>query len=114
MNATPLGAAELDATIAALVEVDLLTAEGRTVFERSRDRQLALAFLWVNIGSLLKQYCRKRDVPLGAEPFSAPIKMRDKIAYGHIAALSAEIIWETCAHDAPALRDLIVDLREAL
>ncbi len=114
MSAAPVGAAELDAAVHALDRVAVLTGEGRAAFAGSRDRQLALTFLWVNIGSLLKQYCRKCDIPVGTEPFSAPVKMRDKIAYGPVAALSADIIWETCTRDTRALRDLLADLREAL
>jgi hypothetical protein len=114
VSAAPVGAAELDAAVDALDQAIALTAEGRAVFDGSRDRQPALTFLWVNIGSLLKQYCRKLDIPLGTEPLSAPIKMRDKIAYGPVAALSTDIIWETCVQDAPTLRGLIADLREAL
>lgn len=114
MSSTPAGAWELNAAVDALDRVAVLTAEGRSVFDSQRDRQFGLAFLWVNIGSLLKQYCRKLDIELGTEPFSGPIKMRDKIAYGPIAGLSADIIRDTCIQDGPALRNLIADLRDAL
>jgi hypothetical protein len=114
VSSTPTGVLELSAAVDALDRVAVLTAEGRPMFDSSRDRQLALAFLWVNIGSLLKQYCRKLDIELGTEPFSGPIKMRDKIAYGPVAALSADIVWDTCVRDGPTLRNLVADLRSAL
>jgi hypothetical protein len=47
VNAVPPGAAELEAAIDALGEVIDLTSQGRVAFDQSRDRQLALTFLWV-------------------------------------------------------------------
>jgi hypothetical protein len=63
---------------------------------------------------LLKQYCRRLNIPLGVEPFSGPVKMRDKMAYGPVTALSPDVVWETCVQDAPVLRSLLSDLRGVL
>jgi uncharacterized protein with HEPN domain len=104
---------ELDAALMALDRIAQAVAEGEEVFEESPDRQFAMIFLWVNVGSLLKQYCRGRGIPLGSEPFAGPIRMRDKLLYGPIAGLRTDIVWETCASDAPTLRVLLSDLLAA-
>jgi len=74
------GAAELDAALAALDRITERVAEGRVFFDRNEDRQLALVFRWTNVGSQLKQYCRRLDIPAGTEPFAGPIQMRDRSA----------------------------------
>ncbi len=80
MNDLEPGAAELDAALAALDRITERVAEGRVFFDRNEDRQLALVFLWTNVGSQLKQYCRRLDIPAGTEPFAGPIQMRDRSA----------------------------------
>lgn len=86
---------------------------GREPFDRSRERQLALVFLWANIGSQLKQLCRVLHIPNGVEPFVGPIQMRDRLVYGSVHALDPDIVWETCVRDGPPLRELIVSMRTA-
>ena len=114
MNARDQGRNELDAALAALERVSAYVDGGRASFDASTDRQLALVFLWANIGSQLKQYCRIRDVPPGTEPFAGPIQMRDRLVYGSVLTLDSEVVWHTCVIDGPALRELIDDIRSAL
>jgi hypothetical protein len=81
---------------------------------RNEDRQLALVFLWATVGSQLKQYCRRLDIPAGTEPFAGPIQMRDKLVYGSVLALDAEVVSDTCVLNGPELHELVTDLRSAL
>lgn len=114
MSAPEPGADELDAALVALEAIAERVSSGREAYDGSVDRQLALVFLWVNVGSQLKQYCRKCSIPTGTEPFAGPIRMRDKLVYGAMPDLRASIVWDTCVRDAPELRVLITDLRAAL
>lgn len=114
MSAPAPGAAELDAALAALNLIAERVAEGRVLFDRNEDRQLALVFLWANVGSQLKQYCRRLDIPSGTGPFAGPIHMRDKVVYGSVRALDPEVIWDTCVLNGPELHELVTDLRSAL
>ena len=114
MSAPVPGAAELDAALASLDRIAERVAEGRAFFDRNEDRQLALVFLWANVGSQLKQYCRRLDIPAGAEPFAGPIQMRDKLVYGSVRALDAEVVWDTCVRNGPELYELVTVLRAAL
>lgn len=114
MNAQGRGRAELDAALAALDSVSRYVSEGRQQFDHSVDRQLALVFLWANIGSQLKQYCRNLGIPNGTEPFAGPIQMRDRLMYGSVLTLDPQVVWDTCIHDGPELHELIANLRSAL
>lgn len=114
MSAPAPGAAELDAALAALNQIAERVVEGREFFDRNVDRQLALVFLWANVSSQLKQYCRRLDIPAGTEPFAGPIQMRDKIVYGSVHALDAVVVWDTCVLNGPELHELVTDLRAAL
>jgi uncharacterized protein with HEPN domain len=104
-------AAELDAALIALDRIADLVAEGRAAFDDSSDRRLALVFLWVDVGSLLKQFSRKRRIEPGTAPFARPIQMRDKLVYGPLTGLQPAVVWDTCVHDAPPLRTLLTELR---
>lgn len=108
------GIAELDQALEALGTIAALTGEGREVFDTSADRRLALAYLWVNVGSALKQHCRIIGIAQGSSPFPGPIGMRDRLCYQPAAELSARILWETCKDDAEPLAVLLTDLRRAL
>lgn len=114
MTAPDSGADELDRALDALDRVERYVADGQRAFEDSVDRQLALVFLWTNVGSVLRQYCRQLRLAPGTEPFAGPIKMRDKLIYGALADLRPDIVWDTCVHDAPTLRALLTELRAAL
>lgn len=107
------GRSELDGALAALDLVARYVAEGSDRFIGSPDRQLALVFLWANIGSHLKQYARNTHIEVGVGPFARPIQMRDRLIYGSVRALDPTIVWQTCVADGPALRQLIIGLRAA-
>lgn len=108
------GSDELDAALVALELIAERVAEGRVSFDRSSDRQLTLVFLWANVGSQLKQYCRRLGIPTGTEPFAGPTQMRDRLVYGSVQALDAEVVWDTCVVNGPELHELVTDLRSAL
>lgn len=114
MSSDTPGAAELDAATAALNRIAERVSEGRAAFDRSDDRQLAMVFLWANVGSQLEQYCRRLGIPAGTEPFAGPIQMRDKLVYGSVQGLDADVVWATCLVDGPELHELVTDLRAAL
>lgn len=108
------GSNEFDAALAALEIVASLVAAGKGAFDASQDRQLALGYLWTNIGSQPKQYCRKPEIPPGTEPFAGPVQMRDRLVYRSVLALDAQLVWDTCVINGPERRRLVSDLRSAL
>jgi len=66
------GLAELEQALEAVDAIIKLRDEGRESFDASEDRRWALAFLWVNVGSALKQFCRLRGIEQGSSPFPGP------------------------------------------
>lgn len=110
----PAGTAELGRALDALRNIAHLTSEGREIFDASADRRMALAFLWVNVGSALKQFCRLRSITQGSSPFPGPIGLRDRLCYQPAAAVSPRILWSTCTDDTGPLVDLLGGLRRAV
>ena len=100
---------EIDEALSVLERIRRCVAEGQSIFDASQDRQWAMAYLWVNVGSLLKQLCRVHGVPLGTEPFSGPIRLRDKLAYGPASRLEPSIVWETSRAYGPRLHAVLSD-----
>ena len=114
MTEVPGGLAEIDQACEALTEIARLRDEGRASFDASEERRWALGFLWVSVGSALKQFCRRRGIAQGSSPFPGPIRMRDRLCYRPPSTVSARILWDTCMRDTDALTALLLDLRAAL
>lgn len=72
MTTPGAGLAELEQALEAVDAIIKLRDEGRESFDASEDRRWALAFLWVNVGSALKQFCRLRGIEQGSSPFPGP------------------------------------------
>jgi hypothetical protein len=108
------GEAELGQALTALEGIARIRDEGRPTFEQSRDRQLAAAFCWANVGSALKQFCRIRGIGQGSSPFPGAIRMRDKILYQPIADLIIATLWDSCTDDTEELATLLRDVRHTL
>lgn len=109
-----VGLAELDQALEAVDTIIRLRGDGRDSFDASEERRWALAFLWVNVGSALKQFCRLRRIEQGSSPFPGPIRMRDRLCYRPPSTVSARILWDTCVHDADPLAILLRDLKAVI
>jgi uncharacterized protein with HEPN domain len=114
VNATPIGLAEIDQALEALTEIAALRDDGRPNFDASEQRRWATAFLWISVGSALKQFCRRRAITQASSPFPGAIRMRDRLCYRPPSTISTRILWDTCVHDTDPLTDLLRDLRAAL
>jgi hypothetical protein len=108
------GLAELEQAIEAVDTIIKLRDDGRASFDASEDRRWALAFLWVNVGSALKQFCRLRGIQQGSSPFPGPIRMRDRLCYRAPSTVSPRILWDTCVYDADPLAVLLRDLKAVI
>jgi uncharacterized protein with HEPN domain len=107
----PTGPAERDQALETLEAITLLRDGDRESFNASEDHRWALAFLWLSVGSALKQFCRLRGIEQGSSPFPGPIRMRDRLYYRPPSTVSPRILWDTCLHDADPLALLLRDLR---
>jgi len=109
-----IGLAELEQAIEAVETIIKLRDDGRESFDASEDRRWALAFLWVNVGSALKQFCRLRGIEQGSSPFPGPIRMRSRLCYRAPSTMSSRILWDTCVYDADPLVVLPRDLKAVI
>jgi uncharacterized protein with HEPN domain len=114
VSTAPTGIAELEQALEALTEIAVLRDEGRHSFDSSEQRRWALAYLWINVGSALKQFCRRRAITQASSPFPGAIRMRDRLCYRPPSTISPRILWDTCLHDTDPLTALLRDLRAAL
>lgn len=114
MRDVTVGRAELDRALESLTQISRYRESGRAAFDESEERLWALAFLWINVGSALKQFCRLRGITQGASPFPDVIRMRDRLCYKPASSVSARIVWQTVVDDADDLMTLLSDLRAAL
>ena len=114
MSDQPQGSAEIDQALEALEGIATMAGQGRQIFDASPERRLALGFLWINVGSALKQFCRLRGVSQGSSPFPGPIRMRDRLCYQPASGLATDILWDSCAADTGPLIELLTGLRQAL
>ncbi|MGH3832219.1 MAG: HepT-like ribonuclease domain-containing protein [Pseudonocardiaceae bacterium] len=95
----------------ALDEIDTLVGHGRQEFADSLDRQRALAFCWIAVGSALKDYTRISQLPARQEPLSSPIRFRDRLAHQALSQLDAELLWRVSTERVRQLRVILLSLR---
>ncbi|MGH3693593.1 MAG: HepT-like ribonuclease domain-containing protein [Pseudonocardiaceae bacterium] len=77
------------------------------------DRQRALAFCWIGVGSALKDYAQITKLPAQQEPLSSPIRFRDRLAHQSLSQLDADILWRVSTERVSDLRGILIGLRTA-
>jgi uncharacterized protein with HEPN domain len=95
----------------ALEEIDTLVGHRHQEFAASLDRQRALAFCWIAVGSALKDYTRIAQLPAGQEPLSSPIRFRDRLAHQALSQRDADLLWRVSTKRVIELRDILMNLR---
>lgn len=94
---------ELHGASEALDAIGALVAEGRGQFEASADRRAHLCYLWVVVGSRLKNHCAVLDIPRATGEFARAIAFRQKLAYERPSKRDDELVWTASVEDAPRL-----------
>lgn len=97
----------------ALDEIDTLVGHGHREFVASLDRQRALAFCWIAVGSALKDYARIAQLPARQEPLSSPIRFRDRLAHQALNQLDADLLWRVSTERVAQLRVILIGLRDS-
>ena len=95
----------------ALDEIDTLVGYGYDEFAASLDRQRALAYCWIAVGSALKDYARLVQLSARQEPLSSPIRFRDRLAHQSLSQLDAALLWRVSIERVKELRAILVGLR---
>jgi hypothetical protein len=94
---------ELVAARTALEAILSLVADGRPVFDQSIDRRRHFAYLWIVVGSRLKNHARVLQVARSGGEFGLAIGFRQKLAYSSPEEVDSEVLWRTSVINAPAL-----------
>jgi hypothetical protein len=102
---------ELHATLEALDAIHDLIAEGRSAFDEDPDRRGHLSYLWIVVGSRLKNHCAVLDIPRATGRFAEAIAFRQKLAYTRPSKREDDFVWLSSVRDAPTLAD---EVRETL
>ena len=102
------GATEVLDAIAALV------AEGQRAFDASADRRAHLSYLWIVVGSRLKNHCAVLDIPRATGEFAKAIALRQKLAYARPSKRDDELVWTTSLQDAPRLARDVAETAAAM
>ncbi|MHB8294466.1 MAG: ribonuclease HepT family protein [Acidimicrobiales bacterium] len=105
---------ELQGALAALDDLAALVAEGEHAYATSVDRRARVRYLWIVVGSRLKNYCQVMAIPRAAGSFGQAIGLRHTLAYARPDRVDDSIVWRTSVHDLPALRDDVSETVDAL
>ena len=105
---------ELHGASEALDAIGALVAEGREPFEASADRRAHLCYLWVVVGSRLKNHCAVLDIPRATGEFAKAIAFRQKLAYQRPSKRDDDLLWTASVSDAPRLARDISDTLTAM
>jgi uncharacterized protein with HEPN domain len=106
--------AELQGALQTLDDLAALVAEDERAFASSADRRARVRYLWIVVGSRLKNYCQVMDIPRAAGPFVQAIGLRRTLAYARPDRVDDIIVWRTSVHDLPALREAVRETMDAL
>ena len=105
---------ELLAALEALGEVGELVADGEEAFWESTDRRHRARYLWIVVGSRLKNYCQLVDIPRATGEMGQAIAFRHTLAYSVPSRISDDIVWRTSVDDLGRLQEVIRETGQAL
>lgn len=105
---------ELHGASEALDAIGDLVAEGRDRFVATADRRGHLCYLWIVVGSRLKNHCAVLDIPRATGEFAKAIAFRQKLAYERPSKRDNDLVWAASVDDAPRLARDIIDTLAAM
>lgn len=106
--------AELLAAADALARISALAGEGRERYDREPDRRGHVRYLWIVVGSRLKNHSAVMDIPRATGEFAQAIALRHKLAYTAPDEVDDERVWDTSIADAPVLAAALTQTVAAL
>ena len=106
--------AQLQGALQALDDLAALVAEDERAYASSVDRRARVRYLWIVVGSRLKNYCQVMAIPRAAGTFGQAIGLRHTLAYARPDQADDIIVWRTSVHDLPALREAVHETVDAL
>ncbi len=105
---------ELHGASEGLDAIAALVGEGREAFEASADLRAHLSYLWIVVGSRLKNHGAVLDIPRATGEFAKAIAFRQKLAYERPSKRDDVLVWAASVEDAPRLSRDIADTLAAM
>ena len=89
----------------ALDELGALVTEDESAYESSAHRRARVHYLWIVVGSRLKNYCKVMAISRAAGSFGQAIGLRHILASTGPGQVDDGIVWRTSVNELPALRE---------
>lgn len=105
---------ELLAAADALTRISELISEGRERYDLEADRRGHVRYLWIVVGSRLKNHSSVLGIARAAGEFAPAIALRNKLAYTAPGRIDDAQVWFTSVEDAPVLTYAVTDTLAAL
>lgn len=114
MSRQQRAADELHGALEGLEGIAALVEQGRAAFDANPDLQAHLSYLWIVVGSRLKNHCAVLDIPRATGEFAKVIAFRQKLAYERPSKRDDVLVWAASVEDAPRLSRDIADTLAAM
>ncbi len=116
MNDSQLASAraELAGALEALDELATVVAEGAEAFRASADRRQRARYLWIVVGSRLKNYCQLVGIARATGVLGQAIGFRHTLAYLPPSRVDDDIVWRTSTNDLHRLSEAVRETLHAL
>jgi hypothetical protein len=105
---------ELDAVAGALEQLVTVVAEGERAYRLSTDRRGRVRYLWIIVGSRLKNYYQVIGPIDAVGEFAHAIGLRHVLAYRRPDEIDDDIVWSTSVEDLPRLKHAVDEAVTAL
>ena len=79
--------------------------EDESAYESSAHRRARVHYLWIVVGSRLKNYCKVMAISRAAGSFGQAIGLRHILASTGPGQVDDGIVWRTSVNELPALRE---------
>jgi hypothetical protein len=106
--------AELAGALEALEELATVVAEGVDAFRASADRRQRARYLWIVVGSRLKNYCQLMGIARATGVLGQAIGFRHTLAYLPPSRVDDDIVWRTSTDDRGRLAEAVRETLRAL
>lgn len=116
MNDSQLASAraELAGALEALDELATVVAEGAEAFRAGADRRQRARYLWIVVGSRLKNYCQLVGIARATGVLGQVIGFRHTLAYLPPSRVDDDIVWRTSVNDLDRLIEAVRETLRAL
>ena len=97
-----------------LNRLSVLVAQGRELYDAEADRRAHVRYLWIVVGSRLKNYSAVLSAPRASGTLAHAVGLRQKLAYTAPQRIDDDLVWRTSEDEVLDLSAAISATVEAL